>query len=121
MYSFHLVEELLMKIKQTEAEVARWREACELEVEARKPAEKSLQLADNTAAWLCKLVEELSKQLEEAESRNQNRCKALRMVRSPFAIGESSNTHNQAHHQNLKLPFLRFDWEDPSGWIYKAE
>ncbi|OMP10635.1 putative ATP binding protein [Corchorus olitorius] len=30
------VEELLMEIKEIEAEVARWREACELEVEAGK-------------------------------------------------------------------------------------
>lgn len=30
------VEELLMEVKETEAEVARWREACELEVEAGK-------------------------------------------------------------------------------------
>lgn len=30
------VEELLMEIKETEAEVVRWREACELEVEAGK-------------------------------------------------------------------------------------
>ena len=30
------VEELLMEIKETEEEVARWREACELEVEAGK-------------------------------------------------------------------------------------
>ncbi|KAL1069776.1 hypothetical protein V6Z11_D12G288000 [Gossypium hirsutum] len=30
------VDELLMEIKETEAEVARWREACELEVEAGK-------------------------------------------------------------------------------------
>lgn len=30
------VEELLMEIKETEAEVARWKEACELEVEAGK-------------------------------------------------------------------------------------
>lgn len=30
------VEELEIEIKETEAEVARWREACELEVEAAK-------------------------------------------------------------------------------------
>jgi predicted nucleic acid-binding Zn-ribbon protein len=32
------VEELLTEIKETEAEVVRWREACELEVEAAKKA-----------------------------------------------------------------------------------
>lgn len=30
------VEELVIEVKETEAEVARWREACELEVEAGK-------------------------------------------------------------------------------------
>lgn len=30
------VEELFLEIKETEEEVARWREACELEVEAGK-------------------------------------------------------------------------------------
>ncbi|XP_048326595.2 uncharacterized protein At3g49055-like [Ziziphus jujuba] len=122
------VEELLMKVKQTEAEVGRWREACELEVEAGKreieerhkvvailsqelektktaldisnrklnekeelaaaamaaqsAAEKSLQLADSAAAGLRNRVEELSKQLEEAESRDRNRRKA-RHIRWP--------------------------------------
>ncbi|CAK9160927.1 unnamed protein product [Ilex paraguariensis] len=32
------IEELLMEIKETEEEVARWREACEMEVEAGKSA-----------------------------------------------------------------------------------
>lgn len=32
------VEELLTEIKESEAEVVRWREACELEVEAAKKA-----------------------------------------------------------------------------------
>ena len=35
-FNCYKVEELLMEIKETEAEVARWREACELEVEAGK-------------------------------------------------------------------------------------
>ncbi|KAH7538047.1 hypothetical protein FEM48_Zijuj03G0157800 [Ziziphus jujuba var. spinosa] len=43
---------------------------------AQSAAEKSLQLADSTAAGLRKRVEELSKQLEEAESRYRNRHKA---------------------------------------------
>lgn len=33
---FCKVEELLLEMKETEEEVARWREACELEVEAGK-------------------------------------------------------------------------------------
>lgn len=33
---FHKVEELLTEIKETEEDVSRWREACELEVEAGK-------------------------------------------------------------------------------------
>lgn len=35
-FVFCQVEELLLEIKETEEEVARWREACELEVEAGK-------------------------------------------------------------------------------------
>ncbi|KAH7538062.1 hypothetical protein FEM48_Zijuj03G0159300 [Ziziphus jujuba var. spinosa] len=77
------VEGFMMKIKEAEVEVARWREACELEIEPGKheieqrdivaTAEKSLQLADSTAAGLCERVEEMSKQLEEAESQYRNR------------------------------------------------
>ncbi|KAI5347069.1 hypothetical protein L3X38_014948 [Prunus dulcis] len=112
------VEELLIEIKESEAEVARWREACELEVEAGKneigerekviailkqelektkaaldisngklklkeelaatamaaqaAAERSLQLADSRAAGLRLRIEELSRQVEEAESRERN-------------------------------------------------
>ncbi|XP_015571178.1 uncharacterized protein At3g49055 isoform X2 [Ricinus communis] len=114
------VEELLTEIKETEAEVARWREACELEVEAGKheieerdkvfimkqeldrtkaaleisngklklkedlasaamaaqaASEKSLQLADTRAAGLQERIEELRKQLEEAESKERSRRK----------------------------------------------
>ncbi|KAH7538051.1 hypothetical protein FEM48_Zijuj03G0158200 [Ziziphus jujuba var. spinosa] len=43
---------------------------------AQSAADKSLQLANSTAAGLRKRVEELSKQLEEAESRDRNRRKA---------------------------------------------
>ncbi|GLT35938.1 hypothetical protein SLA2020_103480 [Shorea laevis] len=118
-------EDLLMEIKETEAEVARWREACELEVEAGKTeiqerdklvvilkqelektkaaldisngklklkeelaaaamaaqaaAEKSLQLADGRAAELRERIEELTKQLEEAENREKKRRKVRRI------------------------------------------
>ncbi|OMO71771.1 putative ATP binding protein [Corchorus olitorius] len=123
MAKFFKVDELLMEIKETEAEVARWKEACELEVEAgekeveerdklvvilkqelektkaaleisngklklkeelataamaaQAAGERSLQLADSRAAQLRDRVEELTKQLEEAESRERSRRKAL--------------------------------------------
>ncbi|WCJ36669.1 hypothetical protein M5689_017855 [Euphorbia peplus] len=116
------VEELLTEIKETEEEVGRWREACELEVEAGKneieerdkvvsilkqelertktaleisngklklkeelakaamaaqaAAEKSLQLADSRATGLQNRIEELRKQVEEAETRERSHRKA---------------------------------------------
>ncbi|XP_041010108.1 uncharacterized protein At3g49055 [Juglans microcarpa x Juglans regia] len=112
------VEELLVEIKEIDAEVARWREACELEVEAGKneiiernkvadilkqelektraaldisngklklkeelaatamaaqaAAERSLQLSDSRASGLRERIEELTRQLDEAESRVRN-------------------------------------------------
>ncbi|OVA14021.1 hypothetical protein BVC80_1787g97 [Macleaya cordata] len=111
------VEQLMMEITDAEEEVARWREACELEVEAGKNAleerdreattlreelnrtkasldmsnnklklkeelataamaaqkamERSLQLADSRAAGLRERIEELTRQLEEAETRGE--------------------------------------------------
>ncbi|KAJ4956068.1 hypothetical protein NE237_012851 [Protea cynaroides] len=107
------VEALMMEITTAEEEIARWREACELEVEAGKnaieerdrnvarlteelekmqasldllnsklnlkeelattamaaqaAAEKSLQLADSRAAGLREQIEELTRQLDEAD------------------------------------------------------
>ncbi|KAL8153486.1 hypothetical protein V2J09_011246 [Rumex salicifolius] len=112
------VEELLSEIKAAEEDVARWREACELEVEAGKTivnerekvadilkqelektrsalevsnsklkmkeelagaamaaqaaAERSVQLADSRAAGLCERIEDLTRQLEEAENKERN-------------------------------------------------
>ncbi|KAI4351711.1 hypothetical protein L6164_006042 [Bauhinia variegata] len=107
------VEEFLMEIKEAEEEVARWKKACELEVEAGKneieerdkvqelqktkaaldmsngklrlkeelastamaaqaAAERSLQLADSRAVGLRQQIEQLTKQLEEAEKRERN-------------------------------------------------
>ncbi|KAK7279932.1 hypothetical protein RJT34_24993 [Clitoria ternatea] len=112
------VEEFLVQIKEAEEEVARWKEACELEVQAGKKeiqerdklvaalkqelhktrtaldiwkgklrvkeelansaiaaqeaAERSLRLADSRAVELRQRVEELNKQLEEAEKRERN-------------------------------------------------
>ncbi|KAF3955013.1 hypothetical protein CMV_019725 [Castanea mollissima] len=134
------VEELLTEIKETEAEVARWREACELEVEAGKneigerdqvvailkqelektraaldmsnsklkmkeelvsaamaaqaAAERSLQLADSRAAGLCERIEELTRQLEESESRERSRLK-IRHICWPWRIFKV-NTANSA-------------------------
>ncbi|KAI5563535.1 hypothetical protein BDE02_15G125800 [Populus trichocarpa] len=123
------VEELLTEIKETEAEVVRWREACELEVEAAKKAieereklvvilkqelektkanleisngklklkdelavaamaaqaaaERSLQLADSRAAGLRQRIEELTRQVEEAESK-ERRCNKVRHICWPW-------------------------------------
>ncbi|XAR53650.1 hypothetical protein NMG60_11022282 [Bertholletia excelsa] len=123
------VEELLAELSETEKEVARWREACELEVEAGKnvveerdkvvsilkqelektkvaldisngklkmkeelaaaamaaqaAAERSLQLADSRAAGLRERIEELTRQLEEAESR-ERRQRKLRHICWPW-------------------------------------
>ncbi|KAG6746505.1 hypothetical protein POTOM_051046 [Populus tomentosa] len=123
------VEELLTEIKESEAEVVRWREACELEVEAAKKAieerdklvvilkqelektkanleisngklklkdelavaamaaqaaaERSLQLADSRAAGLRQRIEELTRQVEEAESK-ERRCNKVRHICWPW-------------------------------------
>ncbi|TKY51315.1 hypothetical protein E2542_SST22826 [Spatholobus suberectus] len=119
------VEKFLMEIKAADEEVARWKEACELEVEAGKKeieecnkvvaalkqelhktkaaldisngklrlkeelamtaiaaqeaAERSLQLADTRAVELRRRVEELTRQLEEAEKRERNSHKVRRL------------------------------------------
>lgn len=134
------VEDLLMEIKETEAEVARWREACELEVEAGRneigerdkvvdilkqelektraaldisngklklkeelaatamaaqaAAERSLQLADSRAAGLRERIEELTRQLEEAESRERSSRK-IRYICWPWR-GLKVNSANTA-------------------------
>ncbi|XP_042494795.1 uncharacterized protein At3g49055-like [Macadamia integrifolia] len=121
------VEELMMELTTAEEEIARWREACELEVEAGKnaieerdrevarlteelekmeasldlldsklklkeelattamaaqaAAERSLQLADSRAAGLRERIEELTKQLDEAdrsgERKNRHRVRHI--------------------------------------------
>ncbi|KAJ6867854.1 hypothetical protein NC651_033017 [Populus alba x Populus x berolinensis] len=123
------VEEFLTEIKESEAEVVRWREACELEVEAAKKAieereklvvilkqelektkanleisngklklkdelavaamaaqaaaERSLQLADSRASGLRQRIEELTRQVEEAESK-ERRCNKVRHICWPW-------------------------------------
>ncbi|XWS50492.1 hypothetical protein CRYUN_Cryun12cG0091800 [Craigia yunnanensis] len=59
--SLESVEELLMEIKETEAEVARWREACELEVEAGK---KEVEERDKVVVILKQELEKTKADLE---------------------------------------------------------
>ncbi|KAL5752695.1 hypothetical protein ACOSQ2_023202 [Xanthoceras sorbifolium] len=45
---------------------------------------------------------------------------------NPFAPGEFSHRPNQSYfnnrsHHHLKLSFPKFNGEDPTGWVYKAE
>ncbi|KAL4347271.1 hypothetical protein GQ457_17G024940 [Hibiscus cannabinus] len=140
------VEELLAEIKETEADVARWREACELEVEAGKKeveerdklvvilkqelnktkaaleisngklkmkeqlaaaaiaaqaaAERSVQLADSRATVLRERIEELTKQLEEAEGKERSRRK-LRHFCWPWQFLKMNITNN-TRAQNVK-------------------
>ncbi|MED6121123.1 hypothetical protein PIB30_027333 [Stylosanthes scabra] len=120
----HNVEELMMEMKEAEEEVARWKEACELEVEAGKneiqerdklvgalkqelqrtkssvetwkgklrikeevaaaaiaaqeAAERSLKLADKRAVELRQMIEQLNKQLEEADKRERTGTRPTR-------------------------------------------
>ncbi|KAL5811236.1 hypothetical protein ACOSQ4_027804 [Xanthoceras sorbifolium] len=149
------VEELLLEIKATEEDVARWREACELEVEAGKneikerdevvdiikkelektktaldisngklklkeelaaaamaaqaAAEKSLQLADSRAAGLRERIEELTKQLEEAESKDKIRRK-VRHICWPWRalrLNAPNNTNTRAQNVRRMLPEMQ--------------
>ncbi|KAJ4706005.1 putative ATP binding protein [Melia azedarach] len=149
------VEELLLEIKATEEDVARWREACELEVEAGKSeieerdkvvdilkqelektkaaldlsnnklkvkeelaaaamtaqaaAETSLQLADSRAAGLCEQIEKLTKQLEEAESKERSRNK-VRHICWPwrvFRLSTANNTNGRVRNVKRMLPEMQ--------------
>ncbi|KAK0597156.1 hypothetical protein LWI29_022314 [Acer saccharum] len=164
------VEELLLEIKATEEDVARWREACELEVEAGKneieerdklltqyldstqsihkvdilkkelektktaldisngklklkeelaaaamaaqaAAEKSLQLADSRAAGLREQIEQLTKQLEEAESKERSRLK-VRHICWPWRVlrlnaTANNNTNNRTQNVRRMLPEMQ--------------
>ncbi|XP_011048737.1 PREDICTED: uncharacterized protein At3g49055 [Populus euphratica] len=146
------VEELLTEIKETEAEVVRWREACELEVEAAKKAieerdklvvilkqelektkanleisngklklkdelavaamaaqaaaERSLQLADSRAAGLRQRIEELTRQVEEAESK-ERRCNKVRHICWPWrAIKAATASTANNRVQNVRRRML---------------
>lgn len=131
------VEELLIKIKTTEEDVERWKEACELEVQAGKhaveerdklveilkrelektraalevsnsklklkeeladaamaaqsAAERSLQLADTRTAVLHQRIEELTRQLEDAESRETNTRRKFRRICWPWEALKMAN------------------------------
>ncbi|KAK7391356.1 hypothetical protein VNO78_19771 [Psophocarpus tetragonolobus] len=132
------VEDFLVEIKAAEEEVARWKEACELEVEAGKKeieernrmvaaleqelqktktaldisngklrlkeelaitaiaaqeaAERSLQLADSRTVELRGMVEELTRQLEEAE-KGERKCHKLRRVCWPWQVFKLSSVN----------------------------
>ncbi|KAG4907921.1 hypothetical protein JHK86_056405 [Glycine max] len=132
------VEEFFMEIKAAEEEVARWKEACELEVEAGKKeigernkvvaalkqelhktkaaldisngklrlkeelaitaiaaqeaAERSLRLADTRAVELRRQVEELTRQLEEAEKHEGNSHK-VRRICWPWQVFKMSSSN----------------------------
>ncbi|KAK2653902.1 hypothetical protein Ddye_013758 [Dipteronia dyeriana] len=164
------VEELLLEIKATEEDVARWREACELEVEAGKneieerdkllkqyldstqsihkvdilkkelektktaldvsngklklkeelaaaamvaqaAAEKSLQLADSRAAGLRERIEQLTKQSEEAESKERSRRK-VRHICWPWRVlrlnaTANNNTNDRTQNVRRMLPEMQ--------------
>ncbi|MBA0657349.1 hypothetical protein Goklo_009643, partial [Gossypium klotzschianum] len=88
------VDELLMEIKETEAEVARWREACELEVEAgKKEVEEREKL-------------ELTKQLEEAEGKERSRRK-VRHICWPWEILKMNITNTRAQNGKRMLPEMQ--------------
>lgn len=143
------VEELLNEIKETEVEVARWREACELEVVAGKheieernkvviilkqelektkaaldisngklklkedlvaaamaaqeAAERSLQLADRRAAGLRERIEELTRQLEGVDGKENKNRRRLRHFCWPWRILKM----NPANPANPRFPNVR--------------
>ncbi|PON51730.1 ATP-binding protein [Parasponia andersonii] len=145
------VEELLLEIKETQAGVTRWREACELEVEAGKveigerdkviailkqelertkvaldtsngklklkeqlvaaamaaqaAAEKSLQLADGRSAGLRERIEELTRQLEEAESRERS-SRRVRHICWPWRV-LTNNVNNRMQNVRRMIPEMQ--------------
>ncbi|KAJ8771480.1 hypothetical protein K2173_026657 [Erythroxylum novogranatense] len=149
------VEELLLEIKEMEVEVARWREACELEVKAGKKeiderdkvvtilkqelektkaaldvsnsklklkeelaaaaigaqaaAERSLQLADSRSAELRDRIEELTKQLEEAEAKERSRHKVRHICWPwrPLKINSATTANSRFHNVKRMLPEMQ--------------
>ncbi|KAH7538065.1 hypothetical protein FEM48_Zijuj03G0159600 [Ziziphus jujuba var. spinosa] len=78
----------------------------ELAAAAQATAEKSLQPADSTAARLRERVEELSKQLEETESRYRNRYK-LRHICWPWGTLKLSTATMNNRVKNVKRMLSR--------------
>ncbi|GFZ15359.1 pyruvate decarboxylase-2 [Actinidia rufa] len=142
------VEELLLEIKETEEEVARWWETCELEVDSGKnvveerdkvvsilkqelektkaaldisnsklklkeelaaaamaaqaAAERSLQLADSRASGLHGRIEELTRQLEEADSKERTRRKVRHICWPWIALKASPPNGTNTRARNFK-------------------
>ncbi|KAG4984173.1 hypothetical protein JHK87_028922 [Glycine soja] len=149
------VEEFLMEIKAAEEEIARWKEACELEVEAGKKeieernkvvaalkqelhktkaalnisngklrlkeelavtaiaaqeaAERSLRLADTRAVELRRQVEELTRQLEEAEKHEHNSHKVRRICWpwQVFKLSSGNIASNRVGNAKRMLPEMQ--------------
>lgn len=76
---------------------------------AQAAAERSLQLADNRAAGLRERIEELTKQLEEAENRERRRVKA-RDICWPWRalkMNVTNNTNNRVQNVKRMLPEMQ--------------
>lgn len=76
---------------------------------AQAAAEKSLQLADRRAAGLRERVEELSRQLEEAESRERSRRK-VRRICWPWRIlkmNTADSANDRVHNVRRMLPDMQ--------------
>lgn len=76
---------------------------------AQAAAERSLQLADSRAAELRERIEELTRQLEEAESRDRNRLR-VRHVCWPWRalkVNPASNTNTRVGSVRRMLPEMQ--------------
>lgn len=74
---------------------------------AQAAAERSLQLADSRAAGLNERIEELTKQLEEVESRERSRRKVRRICwpwRTPNMNSPPNSTNTRARDSKQMLP-----------------
>ncbi|KAK2404576.1 golgin subfamily A member [Trifolium repens] len=149
------VEEFFIESKEAEEEVARWKEACELEVKAGKKeieerdkmvaalkqelqktkgaldisngklrlkeelamtaiaaqeaAEKSLQLVDSRGVELRRRIEELTRQLEEAEKRERNSRKVRRICWpwQVFRLSSSNIADSRIGNSKRMLPEMQ--------------
>ncbi|KAK2458065.1 golgin subfamily A member [Trifolium repens] len=149
------VDEFFIESKEAEEEVARWKEACELEVKAGKKeieerdkmvaalkqelqktkgaldisngklrlkeelamtaiaaqeaAEKSLQLVDSRGVELRRRIEELTRQLEEAEKRERNSRKVRRICWpwQVFRLSSSNIADSRIGNSKRMLPEMQ--------------